>query len=136
MRIVNQWPDPHCANKVGTWSSIPGSVTIAKNGDHWEYTIPSGASFIPKRKSGCMMMRLSPPSSWDSIRPERADTLLMESGVCVMDTTKEEARNIVGIRATVDTKTTVTGMCAVDLDEWPILREAGALVFAADTAPY
>ena len=83
-----------------------------------------------------MMMRLSPPSSWDSIRPELADTPLMESGVCVMDTTKEEARNIVGIRATVDTKTTVTGMCAVDLDEWPILREAGALVFAADTAPY
>lgn len=136
MRIVNQWPDPHCANKVGTWSAIPGSVTIAKNGDHWEYTIPSGASFIPKWKSGCMMMRLSPPSSWDSIRPEQADTLLMESGVCVMDTTKEEARNIVGLRATVDTKTTVTGMCAVDLDEWPILREAGALVFAADTAPY
>ncbi len=60
----------------------------------------------------------------------------MESGVRVMDTTKEEARNIVGIRVAVDTKTTVTGMCAVDLDEWPILREAGALVFAADTAPY
>ena len=136
MRIVNQWPDPHCANKVSTWSAIPGSVTIAKNGDHWEYTIPSGASFIPNLKSGCMMMRLSPPSSWDYIRPERADTLLMESGVCVMDTTKEEARNIVGIMVTVDTKTTVTGMCAVDLDEWPILREAGALVFAADTAPY
>lgn len=81
------------------------------------------------------MMRLSPSSSWDSMRPERADTLLMESGVCVLDTTKE-ARNVVGIRAVVDVKTTVTGMCAVDLDEWPILREAGALVFAADTAPY
>ncbi len=81
------------------------------------------------------MMRLSPPSSWDSMHPERADTLLMESGVCVIDTTKE-TRNIVGIRAVVDAKTTVTGMCAVDLDEWPILREAGALVFAADTAPY
>ena len=135
MRIVNQWPDPHCANKVGTWSSIPGAVTIAKNGDHWEYTIPEGSSFIPNRKSGCMMMRLSPPSSWDFIRPERVDTLLMESGVCVLDTTKE-TRDIVGLRAVVDVKTTVTGMCAVDLDEWPILREAGALVFAADTAPY
>lgn len=135
MRIVNQWPDPHCANKVSTWSSIPGAVTIAKNGDHWEYTLPDGSSFIPNRKSGCMMMRLSPPSSWDSIRPERADTLLMESGVCVLDTTKE-TRDIVGIRAVADAKTTVTGMCAVDLDEWPILREAGALVFAADTAPY
>ncbi|WP_271735087.1 hypothetical protein [Bifidobacterium pseudocatenulatum] len=136
MRIVNQWPDPHCANRVGTWSAIPGSVTIAKNGSHWEYTIPEGSSLIPNRKSGCMMMRLSPPSSWDSIRPERADTLLVESGVCVMDTTKEEARNVIGIHAVVDAKTTVTGMCAVSLDEWPILREAGALVFAADTAPY
>lgn len=135
MRIVNQWPDPHCANKVGTWSSIPGAVTIAKNGDHWEYTLPEGSSFIPNRKSGCMMMRLSPPSSWDSIRPERVDTLLMEGGVCVLDTTKE-TRDIVGLRAAADVKTTVTGMCAVDLDEWPILREAGALVFAADTAPY
>lgn len=82
-----------------------------------------------------MMMRLSPPSSWDSIHPELADTLLMESGVCVLDTTKE-TRNIVGIRTVADAKTTVTGMCAVDLDEWPILREVGALVFAADTAPY
>ena len=136
MRIVNQWPDPHCANKVGTWSAIPGSVTTTKNGDHWEYTLPKTSSFIPDRKSGCMMMRLSPPSSWDSIRPERADTLLVESGVCVIDTTKEEARDIVAIHAVVDAKTTVTGMCAVDLDEWPILREAGALVFAADTAPY
>ena len=136
MRIVNQWPDPHCANKVVTWSAIPGSVTIAKNGSHWEYTLPKGSSFIADRKSGCMMMRLSPPSSWDSMRPERADTLLMESGVCVLDTTKEEVRNVVGIRAVVDAKTTVTGMCAVDLDEWPILREAGALIFAADTAPH
>lgn len=81
------------------------------------------------------MMRLSPPSSWDSMQPERADTLLTESGVCVLDTTKE-TRDIVGLRAAADVKTTVTGMCAVDLDEWPILREAGALVFAADAAPY
>lgn len=83
-----------------------------------------------------MMMRLSPPSSWGLIQPEHADTLLLESGVCVMDTTKEEARYVIGIHAIVDAKTTVTGMCAVSLDEWPILREAGALVFAADTAPY
>lgn len=135
MRIVNQWLDPHCANKVGTWSSIPGAVTIAKDGDYWEYTLPEGSSFIPRRQAGCMMMRLSPSSSWDSILPERSDTLLMESGVRVMDTTKE-TRDIIGIRADADVKTTVTGMCAVDLDEWPILREAGALVFASDTAPY
>lgn len=135
MRIVNQWPDPHCAKEVVTWSAIPGSVTVAKNGDHWEYTLPKGSSFILKRKSRCMMMRLSPPSSWDSIRPERSDTLLMESGVCVMDTIKE-ARYVVGIAAFADTKTTVTGVCAVDLDEWPILQEVGARIFAADTAPY
>lgn len=135
MRIRNQWPDPHCANKVGTWSVIPGSVTIAKNGDYWEYALPKVSAFIPHRQAGCMMMRLSPPSSWDSMRPERSDTLLMESGVCVMDTTKE-ARDVIGIKANVDVKATLTGMCAVDLDEWPILREAGALVFAADTAPY
>lgn len=34
MRIVNQWPDPHCANQVGTWSSIPGAVTIAQDGSY------------------------------------------------------------------------------------------------------
>lgn len=136
MKLVNQWQDPHCANRIGTWSEIPGAVTIAKNGDHLEYTLPKGASFIPHRQAGCMMMRLSPPSSWDSMHPEQSDTLLMESGVCVMDTTKEEVRGIVGVRAVVDVKATLTGMCAVDLDEWPILREAGALVFAADTAPY
>ena len=61
--------------------------------------------------------------------------MLLESGVCVIDTTKEEARNIIGIRAVVDAKTTVTGMCAVELDEWPILQEVGARIFAADTAP-
>lgn len=136
MRIVNQWPDPHCANQVSTWSAIPGAVTIAKNGDHWEYTLPKISSFIPNRMAGCMMMRLSPPSSWDSIQPERADTLLLESGVCVMDTTKEEARDIIGIHAVVDAKTTVTGMCAVDLDEWPILRKLRVLILTAETAPY
>lgn len=136
MRIRNQWPDPHCANKVNTWHSASQNITIAKNGDYWEYTFSRGTSFVPKRKAGCMMMRLSPPSSWGLIQPEQADTLLLESGVRVMDTTKEEARDVIGIRAIVDAKTTVTGMCAVSLDEWPILREAGALVFAADTAPY
>lgn len=136
MRIVNQWPDPHCANKVRTWSVKPGGVTATRDGSHWKYVMTKVSAFIPDRMAGCMMMRLSPPSSWGSIQPERADTLLLESGVCVMDTTKEEARNIIGIRAVVDAKTTVTGMCAVELDEWPILQEVGARIFAADTAPY
>lgn len=81
------------------------------------------------------MMRLSPPSSWNYIQPERADTLLTESGVCVLDTTKE-TRDIVGLRASADVKPTVTGMCAVDLDEWPILRELRVLILTAETAPY
>lgn len=81
------------------------------------------------------MMRLSPSSSWDSFRPERVDTLLMESGVCVLDTTKE-VRDIIGIRAAADVKTTVTGMCAVDLDEWPILLKLRVLILTAETAPY
>lgn len=136
MRIVNQWPDPHCANKVSTWGAKPGNVTITRDGSHWKYVMSKGSALIPMRKADCMMLELNPPSSWDSMQPERADTLLTESGVCVLDTTKEEARNIVGIHAVVDAKTTVTGMCAVDLDEWPILQEVGARIFAADTAPY
>ena len=82
------------------------------------------------------MMRLSPPSSWDSLHPERATILLREDGTLAMDTTPESGRNVVGIATSADVETTVLGLCAVDLDEWPILREAGALVFAADTAPY
>lgn len=95
-----------------------------------------GSSFIPTRKADCMMLELNPPSSLDSLHPERATMLLREDGTLAMDTTPESGRNVVGIAAFAGVETTVTGMCAVDLDEWPILREAGALVFAADTAPY
>ena len=136
MRIVNQWPDPHCANQVSTWSSIPGAVTAAWDGSHWKYVMPKGSSFIPTRKAGCMMLELNPPSSLDSLHPERATMLLREDGTLAMDTTPESGRNVVGIAASADVETTVLGLCAVDLDEWPILRETGALVFAADTAPY
>lgn len=53
-----------------------------------------------------------------------------------MDTTPESVRNYLGMAVHAEVETTVLGLCAVDLDEWPILRETGALVFAADTAPY
>lgn len=136
MRIVNQWPDPHCANQVSTWSTRPGAITVARDGSHWKYVMPKGSSFIPTRKADCMMLELNPPGSLDSLPPESATILLREDGTLAMDTTPESWRNVVGIMASADVETTVTGMCAVDLDEWPILREAGALVFAADTAPY
>lgn len=136
MRIVNQWPDPHCANQVSTWSVKPGGVTATRDGSHWKYVMTKGSAFIPTRKADCMMLELNQPSSLDSLHPERATMLLREDGTLAMDTTPESVRNVVGISASADVETTVLGLCAVDLDEWPILREAGVLVFAADTAPY
>lgn len=136
MRIVNQWPDPHCANKVSTWSVKPGAVTVARDGSHWKYVMPKGSAFIPRRKADCMMLELNQPSSLDSLHPECATRLLREDGTLVMDTTPESARNVVGISASADVETTVLGLCAVELDEWPILQEVGARIFAADTAPY
>lgn len=136
MRIVNQWPDPHCAKQVSTWNVIPGAVTVARDGSHWKYVMPKGSAFIPTRKADCMMLELNPPSSLDSLPPERATMLLREDGTLAMDTTPESSRNVVGIAASADVETTVLGLCAVDLDEWPILQEAGARIFAADTAPY
>lgn len=136
MRIANRWPDPHCAKKVGTWSSTPGAVTFTQAGSYWRCTLPKGSALIPRRVADCMMMRLSPSSSLDSFRVERATALLREDGTIVMDTTPEASRDIVGVSAKADVETTVTGMCAVSLDEWPILRETGTLILAADSAPY
>lgn len=136
MRIRNQWPDPHCANRISTWSARPGAITVARDGSHWKYVMPKGSSFIPMRKADCMMLELNPPGSLDSFHPERATMLLREDGTLAMDTTPESVRNVVGIAASADVETTVLGLCAVELDEWPILQEAGARIFAADTAPY
>lgn len=82
------------------------------------------------------MLELNPPSSLDSLHPEHATVLLREDGTLAMDTTPESVRNVVGIAASADVETTVLGLCAVELDEWPILQEVGARIFAADTAPY
>lgn len=48
----------------------------------------------------------------------------------------EEKRNIVAIQALLALEATPVGMCFVGLDEWPILQEVGARIFAADAAPY
>lgn len=109
---------------------------MARDGSHWKYVMPKGSSFIPMRKADCMMLELNPPGSLDSFHPERATMLLREDGTLAMDTTPESVRNVVGIAASADVETTVLGLCAVELDEWPILQEAGARIFAADTAPY
>lgn len=136
MRIVNQWPDPHCANRLRTWSSIPGAVTVARDGSHWKYVMPKSSAFIPVRQADCMMLELNPPSSLDSIHPELATILLREDGTLAMDTTPESVRNYLGMAVHAEVETTVTGMCAVDLDEWPILRELRVLILTAETAPY
>ena len=109
---------------------------MARDGSHWKYVMPKGSSFIPVRQADCMMLEFNPPGSLDSLHPERATMLLREDGTLTMDTTPESVRDVVAISASAEVETTVLGLCAVDLDEWPILREAGALVFAADTAPY
>ena len=83
-----------------------------------------------------MMLEFNPPGSLDFLHPERATILLREDGTLAMDTTPESVRNYLGMAVHAEVETTVLGLCAVDLDEWPILRETGALVFAADTAPY
>lgn len=98
--------------------------------------MPKGSAFTPVRQADCMMLELNPPSSLDSIHPELAIILLREDGTLAMDTTPGSVRNYLGMATYAEVETTVLGLCAVDLDEWPILREAGALVFAADTAPY
>lgn len=82
------------------------------------------------------MLELNPPGSLDFLHPERATILLREDGTLAMDTTPESGRNVVGIVVSADVETTVLGLCAVDLDEWPILQEVGARIFAAATAPY
>ena len=107
MRIVNQWPDPHCANKVSTWGAKPGNVTITRDGSHWKYVMSKGSALIPMRKADCMMLEFNPPGSLDFLHPERATILLREDGTLAMDTTPESGRNVVGIVVSADAETTL-----------------------------
>ena len=86
--------------------------------------------------SDCLMIRLTPASVWESMRVENSDLLYSSSdGLRVVDVS-EEKRNIVSIQALLALEATPVGMCFVGLDEWPILQEVGACIFAVDTAPY
>ena len=86
--------------------------------------------------SDCLLMELTPASVLESIRLESSDLLYSSpDGLLVADVSGEE-RDFVGIQAMVALEATPIGMCFIGLDEWPILQEVGARIFAADTAPY
>lgn len=135
MRIRNQYADPHCEQVIPTWSPTV-QVAVTQDGRHWKYSFPLNSSLIPEKMSDCLLMELTPASVWKSILLESSDLLYSSpDGLQVADVS-EEQRNVVGIQAIAALEATPIGMCFIELDEWPILREAGALVFAADTAPY
>lgn len=134
MRIRNQYNDPHCEQIIPTWGQIQVAVTQA--GRNWKYSFSPNASFIPQKRSDCLLVELTPASVWDSILLESSHLLYSSpDGLKVADISKEK-RDIVGIQAMAALEATPIGMCFIELDEWPILQEAGARIFAADTAPY
>lgn len=136
MRLVNRYADPNCELTIPTWTPTTVQVAVTQDGRHWKYSLHLHASLIPEKMSDCLLMELTPASAWESICLENSDLLYSSpDGLKVADVSKEK-RNFVGIQATVALEFTPIGMCFIELDEWPILREAGALVFAADTAPY
>lgn len=87
--------------------------------------------------SDCLLVELTPASAWNSIMVENSADLLYSpsDGLKVVDMS-EEKRDFVGIQAMVALEATPIGMCFIELDEWPILQEVGARIFAANTAPY
>ena len=135
MRIRNRYADPNCERTMPTWSS-KGQVAVTQDGGHWKYSFPLAASLIPRKMSDCLMIRLTPASVWESIRVENSVLLYSSSdGLRVVDVSKEN-RNVVAIQAMLALEATPVGMCFIGLDEWPILQEVGARIFAADAAPY
>ena len=135
MRIANRYADPHCEQTIPTWTPT-GQVAVTQDGRHWKYSFPISGSFIPGKISDCLLMELTPASAWESIRLENSDLLYSSSdGLRVADVSKEK-RNFVGINVMLALEATPIGMCFIGLDEWPILQEVGARIFAADTAPY
>ena len=135
MRITNRYADPHCEHTMPTWTPT-GKVAVTQDGRHLKYSFPPHASLVPRKMSDCLMIRLTPASVWESICVENS-VLLCSSpdGLNVVNVSQEE-RNIVAIQAQLALEATPVGMCFVGLDEWPILQEVGARIFAADTAPY
>lgn len=137
MRIRNQYADPHCEQVIPTWTSTTVQVAVTQDGRHWKYSFPSRASLIPGKMSDCLLVELTPASAWNSIMVENSADLLYSpsDGLKVVDMS-EEKRDFVGIQAMVALEATPIGMCFIELDEWPILQEVGARIFAANTAPY
>lgn len=133
MRIANRYFDPHCEQIIPTWGQI--QVAVTQDGRHWKYSFPSHASFIPQKMSDCLLVEMTPASVRESICLESSDLLYSSDGLKVVDVSKEK-RDIVGIQAMAALEATPIGMCFIELDEWPILQEVGARIFAADTAPY
>lgn len=135
MRIRNQYNDPNCEQIIPTWSPTV-QVAVTQDGRHWKYSFPLNASLIPEKMSDCLLMELTPASVLESIRLESSDLLYSSpDGLLVVDVSGEE-RDFVGIQAMVALEATPIGMCFIGLDEWPILQEVGARIFASATAPY
>ena len=136
MRIRNQYNDPNCERRIPTWAPTGGSVAVTQDGRHWKYSFSPNASLIPQKMSDCLLIKLTPAHVCKSIRVEYSSLLYMSSdGLKVVDISKEN-RNIAGIQTLLALEATPIGMCFIKLDEWPILQEVGARIFAADTAAY
>ena len=137
MRIRNRCADPNCERTIPTWSSTTIQVAVTQNGRHWKYSFIQYGSLIPEKMSDCLLIELTPASVWNFIGVENSATLPYSpsDGLKVVDVSKEQ-RNIVGIGVHSALEFTPIGMCFIELDEWPILQEVGARIFAADTAPY
>lgn len=137
MRIRNQYNDPNCERTIPTWNSTTVHAAVTQDGRHWKYNFLQYGSLIPEKMSDCLLIELTPASAWNSVWVEKSATLPYSpsDGLKVVDVSKEQ-RNIVGISVHPALEFTPIGMCFIELDEWPILQEAGARIFAADTAPY
>ena len=137
MRIRNQYADPHCEQMIRTWDSTTVHAVVTQDGRHWKYNFLQYGSLIPKKMSDCLLVELTPASAWNSVWVENSANLPYSSsdGLQVLDVSKEQ-RDIVGISVHPALEFTPIGMCFTELDEWPILQEVGARIFAADTAPY
>lgn len=135
MRIRNQYNDPNCEQIMPTWSPTV-QVAVTQDGRHWKYSFPLNSSLIPEKMSDCLLVELTPASVLESIRLESSDLLYSSpDGLLVADVSGEE-RDFVGLQAMVALEATPIGMCFIGLDEWPILQEVGARIFASATAPY
>lgn len=137
MRIRNQYANPHCELTIPTWSSTTVQPAVTQDGRHWKYNFLQYGSLIPEKMSDCLLIELTPASAWNSVWVENSADLPYSpsDGLRVVDVSKE-SRDIVGISVHPALEFTPIGMCFIELDEWPILQEVGARIFAADTAPY